>query len=158
MTESLKQALAELYYSEACYQKGWAFVPVSDIRMQESIIEFRKGQLRIKIKVPTQLIQEITTNTVFDYLVCQLGHKENYDNPTVANPLALCWVKAGKSFSQAQVDALEKTRIPLALFAVRNLLDPPDKVEVMWDIRPAKKWLDDLDDKRDEAESDDDYL
>lgn len=158
MTASLKKALSELYYSEACDQMGWAFVRVPEIRVNGGVIEFRKGSRKIRIKVPAQLIPEITTNAVFDYLGCQIGQKEKYDDPTVANPLALCWVKAGKAFSQAQLDALEKAKIPVATFSIRNLLASPNKIEVAWDIKPGNDWLDEIDDKRDEAESDDDFL
>ena len=158
VTESLKESLAELYYREGCDQNGWAFVPTGKIRIDENVIEFEIGVWRIRIKVPAQFASEITSTTAFDYLACQIGRKEKYDSPIVANPLALCWVKVGRPLSQAHIDALEKVRLPLAIFSIRNILAPPAQIEVKWDVRPGKEWLDELDDKRDQAESDDDYF
>ena len=158
VTASLKKSLAELYYREVCDQKGWASVPAGKIRVDGNIIEFEKGAGRIRIKMPAQFVSEITSTTAFDYLACQVGQKEKYDNPVVANPLALCWVKVGRALSQAQLDALENAKLPLAMFGIRNLLAPPAQIEVKWDVRPGKEWLDELDDKRDQAESDDDYF
>jgi hypothetical protein len=162
VTPALKKALSELYFREGCDQKGWAFVPVAGkIRIADNnnnIIEFAKGAANIRIKVPAQMIPEVTGTVVFDYLVCQVGQKEKYDNPVVANPLALCWVKMGKALLQPHLDALEKAKIPLAVFTIRDVLAPPGQIQIKWDIRSAKEWLDDLDDKRDEAESDDDYF
>jgi hypothetical protein len=160
VTPALKKALSELYFKEGCDQKGLAFVPAGKIRADNNnIIEFAKGAARIRIKVPAQMIPEITgTGVFFDYLVCQVGQKEKYDDPVVANPLALCWVRAGGTLLQPQLDALEKAKIPLAVFTIRDVLAPPGQIQIKWDIRPAKEWLDELDDKRDEAESDDDYF
>ena len=158
VTTALKKSLSGLYFSEWCDQKGWACVPAGKVRADNNIIEFEKGPARIRVRVPSQFLAEIMDTAAFDYLACQVGQKEKYDNPVVANPLALCWIKQGRSLLQAQLDALEKSKIPLAMFSIKNVLAPPAQIEIKWDTRPGRKWLDELDDKRDQAESDDDYF
>ena len=160
MTASLKKSLSGLYFSEWCDQKGWAYVPAGNVlkSADNNIIEFEKGSAKIRVRVPLQFLAEIIDIAAFDYLACQVGTKEKYDNPVVANPLALCWIKQGRSLLQAQLDALEKAKIPLAMFSIKNILAPPAQIEIKWDMRPGKEWLDELDDKRDQAESDDDYF
>jgi hypothetical protein len=46
----------------------------------------------------------------------------------------------------------------VAVFAIRDVLAAPGKLQARLDVRAAKEWLDELDDLRDQAESDDDYL
>lgn len=167
-TPSMKAALGDLYYREGCDQNGWAYVSLRDIDTgKDGLLVFTKGSHRINVRVPAQLAAEIKetcrpakTGFVFDYLACKVGQKERYDNPVVASPLGLCWVKiktGGGRFSDAQVDALGRIKIPLALFYVRDVLAPPRQVEVKWDTKTGGEWLDELDDLRDQAESDDEY-
>lgn len=170
ITPSLKASLGALYCKESLDQKGWAYVQLGDIgggarQLGDSnVIIFEKGARRISVKVPAQVMREITrlaslANKSFDYLACKVGQKESSSAVIVANPLGLCWVKAGKgTFSGDQLDALEKTVLQVAVFAIRDVLAPPGKVQVRLDVRSAKEWLDELDDLRDQAESDDDYL
>ncbi|NWG36711.1 hypothetical protein [Nitrososphaera sp.] len=176
ITKSLKGALGELYYKEGSDQKGWAYISLENIHnsdFKDNVLVFKKGFHRIKIKIHDNLIREIKeiskpTNDskenpsfVFDYLACKVSQRERYDGVLVANPTALCWVevKTGRSgFSDNQVDALEKIKIPLALFYIQDVLAPPRKIEIEWDTRTGDEWLDELDDKRDQAESDDDFL
>jgi len=175
MTKSLKGSLGELYYKEGCDQKGWAYVSLENIhhsKLTDNILIFKKGFHRISIKIHPQIIAEIKeiskpTNEssenpsfVFDYLACKVGQKDRY-NTIFANPDALCWVevKTGKSIlSKNQIDALEKIKLPLALFYINDVLTAPRKVEIEWDIRPAKDWLDELDDIKDQAEYDDEFF
>lgn len=169
MTKSLKGALAHLYYREACDQKGWACIALESINVHDNVIGFAKGAHAISIKLPAQIVAEIKEvsklgpkgKPVFDYLACKVSQREKYDGVMVANPTALSWVqvRTGKGeFSDREIDALEKIRMPLALFYIRDVLAPPQKIEVKWDIRTGDEWLDELDDKRDQAESDDDFL
>lgn len=158
VTASLKKYLSGLYFSEWCDQKGWAFVPAGKVRADNNIIEFEKGSAKIRVRVPLQFLAEIMGTTAFDYLACQVGQKEEYDNPVAASPLAFCWIKQGRSLLQAQLDALEKARIPLATFSIKNVLALPAQIEIKWDMRPGRGWLDEMEDKRDQAESDDDYF
>jgi hypothetical protein len=177
ITPALKRSLGELYYRENCDQEGWAcasleriyFGRSSPLFKDGSMIEFRKGARRINVKVPGQTMREITEISepagsgafAFDYLACKVGQKDNYDDTIVANPLALCWVKirTGRgAFSDGQIDALEKIKLDLAVFRIRDILAPPGKIETGWDVRSGKEWLDELEDLRDQAESDDDYF
>ena len=168
-TKSLKGALAQLYYREACDQKSWAYVSLEGINVQDSVVVFAKGSHRISIRLPAQTVAEIKEisklgskeKPVFDYLACKVNQREKYEGVMVGNPTALTWVqvKTAKSeFSDKEVTALEKIKIPLALFYVRDVLVQPQKIEVKWVTRTGDEWLDELDDKRDQAESDDDYL
>jgi hypothetical protein len=168
-TNSLREALAHLYYREACDQKGWAYVPVEDAIIHDGVVIFTKGSHRISIRVPAQIIAEMKEvsklgakgKPLFDYLACKVSQRDRYDGVMVANPTALSWVQVKTrrgEFSEKEIDALEKIKLPLALFYVRDVLAPPQKIEVKWDIRTGDEWLDELDDKRDQAESDDDFL
>lgn len=169
MTKTLKDALAHLYYHEACDQKGWAFVAFESIDVRDNVVVFAKGPHRINIKIPEQIAAEIQQvsklgskgKPVFDYLACKVSQREKYEGVMVANPTALSWVRVKTrktEFSEKEIEALEKTRISLAMFYIRNILTQPQKMEVKWDIRTGDEWLDELDEKRDEAESDDDFL
>ena len=178
ITNSLKGALAELYYKEGCDQKGWAYISLEAIHnssafKDDHVLVFKKGFHRINIKIMESIIPEIkeicrpTNNSkenpsfAFDYLACKVGQKERYDGVMVANPTALCWVKikTGKSrFSGNQMDALEKIKLLLALFHINDVLATPRKIEMEWDIRSGESWLDEIDDLRDQAEYDDEYF
>lgn len=46
----------------------------------------------------------------------------------------------------------------MAIFRIQDVLAPPAKIEMKWEIKSGKEWLDELDDLRDQAESDDDYF
>jgi hypothetical protein len=174
ITNSLKGALGELYYKEGCDQKGWAYISLENIKIKDDhIISFRKRFHNINIKMMESIIPEIkeickpvgnsreNPGFVFDYLACKVGQKDRYDGTIVANPTALCWVKikTGKSrFSRNQIDALEKIKLPLALFSINDVLAPPRKIEVEWDIRSGEDWLNEFDDLRDQTEYDDEYF
>jgi hypothetical protein len=171
MTPALKRSLAGLYCREACDQKGWACASLENMGKSsplfkgDNVIAFRKGFHEIMVRVPRQIIQEMAevakSGAGFDYLACNVGQKDRYDGTIVANPLALCWVKimTGRvTFSDGQIDALEKIKLDLAVFRIRDVLAPPGRIEIEWDIRPSREWLDELDDLRDQAESDDDYF
>ncbi len=166
ITPSLKASLGMLYCKASLDQKGWAYVSLGDIGAKpgDNIIVFEKGGRRISVKVPGQVMREIAAlaasadKSVFDYLACKVG--DRHEGVIVANPLGLCWIKVGKgAFSNSQmIDALEKTGLQVAVFAIRDVLAAPGKVQTRLDVRTAKEWLDELDDLRDQAESDDDYL
>lgn len=77
----------------------------------------------------------------------------------VANPTALCWVKikTGRgTFSDNQMDALGRIKLPLTIFYVKEVLAPPRKIGMEWDVRSGHEWLDELDDLKDQKEYDDD--
>jgi hypothetical protein len=165
ITRSLKDALVELYYKEGCDQHGWAYVPLRDINIKDSVLVFNKGACKINIKLMDRIIPEIKElsrpvngNFAFDYLACKVGQQKKYEGVMLANPTALCWVKIGKrAFPDDQVDALGRIKLALAVFRIRDLLAPPSNIEMKWEIKTGEEWLDELDDLRDQAESDDDY-
>ncbi|HEU4605048.1 MAG TPA: hypothetical protein VFS46_02300 [Nitrososphaera sp.] len=167
ITPPLKVALSELYYKEGCDQKGWAYISLENIHScQDNVLAFSKGDRKIKIRLMDGIMAEVKETSrpadggfVFEYLACKVGQRGKYDGTMLANPTALCWVKIGKgAFSDGQIDAMSRIKIPLAVFRIRDVLAPPAKIEMKWEIKSGKEWLDELDDLRDQAESDDDYF
>lgn len=158
ITPSLRAALAELYFRESCDQQGLAYIPRSEINDFTNVLVFRKGKHAINIRMHEQIAAEVKEfSRVFDCLVCRVGQKDRYD-AIVANPLALFWAKTAGGFMNDQLDAMQKVKLQVGVFRIRDVLAAPGKVETKWEIKPAKEWLDEIDEKRDEAESDDDYL
>jgi hypothetical protein len=165
ITQSLRDALAALYFKEECDQRGWAYF---SLKQKDAAIAaglkgtaaFQKGGRTINVRVPAIRAAELDkAGRSFDYLACNVGNRERYDDPVVASPLGMCWVKLGAArFSEAQLDALEKVSVPVAVYKIRDVLAPPRRVETRWEVRSGKEWLDMLDDQRDQAESDDDFL
>lgn len=157
ITPALKAALAELYFKESCDQQGFAYAlpaGISDFRN----VMFQKGRHSISVRMHEQIAAEIKEFArTFDYIAYRAGQKDRY-GPTVANPLALFWVKTKAGFTDAQLDALAKTRLQVAVFRIRDMLAAPGRIETKWEIKDAKEWLDEIDERREEAESDDDYL
>jgi hypothetical protein len=169
MTRQLKWELAHLYYREACDQKGWAYANLKGIEVRDGAVVFAKGVHNINIRLPDQIVAEIRPvsklesggRPLFDYLACKVSQREKYEGVMVANPTALTWVQVKTTkgeFSEKELDALENIRIPLALFYIRDVLTQPQKIEAKWIIKTGEEWLNELDDKRDQAESDDDFL
>lgn len=160
----MKSALYELYYREGCDQKGWAYISLKDIGDGRDLV-FRKGSHKINVRIMESIVPEIkeiskranNSRFMFNYLACKVGERDRYD-AMVANPTALCWVKMKGKFSSDQIDALEKIKLPLAVFHIVDVLEPPRKIEMEWDIRSGQEWLDEIDDLRDQAEYDDEYF
>lgn len=165
MTPSLKTALSELYYKEACDQHGWAYVSLKDIDVNSSILSFNKGVHKISIRLMDKIIPEIKAisesvdgNFIFDYLACKVGQHAKYEGAILANPMALCWTKVQNSkFSNVQIDALSRIKLSVAIFRVKDLLAPPTRINVKWDIKSGEEWLNELDELRDQSEYDDEY-
>ncbi len=116
ITNSLKGALGELYYKEACDQRGWAYISLENIHnsfLDNKELVFKKGFHRIRVKIPDDVIREIKrisqpTNDsienpsfVFDFLACRVGTREKYDE-VITNP-ELCWVPIKTCKKQGQV-------------------------------------------------------
>lgn len=167
ITPPLRAALNELYYKEGCDQNGWAYISLENIHSsKDNVMVFSKGARKISFRLMDKIMQEIRETSmptnggfVFDYLACRIGQQSKYDGVVLANPTALCWVKIGKApFSDGQIDALTKIKIPLAIFRIQDVLAQPARIEMKWEIKSGKEWLDELDDLRDQAESDDDYF
>lgn len=159
ITNALKGALGELYYKEGCDQKGWAYLSVENINngSDNGIFVFKKGFHRIRVRIPKSLNQELElvshpTNEseenpsfVFDFLACKVGTREKYDK-IIENP-QLCWaeIKTGQGdFSQNQVDMLSHITLPLAVFHIEDVLVSPEEIDISWDIKSGKEWLEDL--------------
>ncbi len=157
ITPALKGALAELYFRESCDQQGFAYSMPAGISDFRNIV-FKKGRHSISARMHEQVAAEVKEFAgTFDYLACRVGQKEKYD-AMVANPLALFWVKTKAGFTDGQLDALHRTKIQVAVFRIRDVLAAPGRIETRWEIKAASEWLDEIDEKREEAESDDDYL
>ena len=159
ITNALKGALGELYYKEGCDQKGWAYLSVENINngSQDGIFVFKKGFHRIRVRIPKSLHQELElishpTNEseekpsfVFDFLACKVGTRERYDE--IIETPQLCWaeIKTGQGdFSKNQIDMLSNITLPLAVFHIEDVLVSPEEIEIAWDIRSGKEWLDEL--------------
>jgi hypothetical protein len=166
ITPPLRAALGELYFKEGCDQQGWAFVPLKDIDVKNNILVFSKGAQKISIMLMDRIVPEvrevskpIKKGFVFDYLACRVGNQKKHEGAVLADPAALCWVKVGRgAFSDEQIEALGRIKISLAVFQIRDPLAPPAKIEMKWEIKTGEEWLDEVDDLRDQAESDDDFL
>jgi len=159
VTNALKGALGELYYKEGCDQKGWAYLSVESLNSgsADGIFVFKKGFHRIRVRIPESLNKEMElvshpTNEsvenpsfVFDFLACKVGTKEKYD--TIIEKPQLCWaeIKTGKGdFSKNQIEMLSLIKLPLAVFHIENVLVPPQRIEISWDIRSGKEWLEEF--------------
>lgn len=169
ITRQMKEELAHLYYRQACDQEGWAYARLKDIQVRDGTAVFSKGTHSINIRLQDQVAAEIRQvsklefggRPLFDYLACKVRPREKYEGVMVANPTALTWVQVKTTrseFSEKEIDTLETTKIPLALFYIRNILAQPQKIEVKWIIKTAEEWLNELDERRDQVESDDDFL
>lgn len=162
ITNALKGALGELYYKEGCDQKGWAYLSVENINngSDNGVFVFKKGFHRIRVRIPKSLDPELEmvshpTNDslenpsfVFDFLACKVGTKQKYDG-IIENP-QLCWaeIKTGQGdFSKNQVDMLSQIRLPLAVFHIEDVLVSPEEIEISWDIKSGKEWLDEFEDE-----------
>ncbi len=164
ITPSLKTALAELYYKEGCDQQSWAYVSLKEISIKDNIIVFNKGVHKINIRLMDKILPEIKEvsrplngHFVFDYLAFKVG-QDQHEGVMLANPAGLCWVKIGKgAFSTDQIDTLGRAKLAVAVFRIRNVLAPPASIEMRWEIKSGEEWLDEIDDLRDQVESDDEY-
>ncbi len=166
MTASLKNALRELYYKEYCDQMGWTYISMKDVDIKGNTLIFNSGTRKISVMLTDKIIPEINEisrsingNFLFDYLACKVGPISKYDGPMLADPAALCWLKTGKNvFSNDQMDALGRVKLKVARFRIKNVLAAPAELEIKWELKSGEKWLDELDDLKDQAESDDDYF
>lgn len=159
ITNALKGALGELYYKEGCDQKGWAYLSVENINngSENGVFVFKKGFHRIRVRIPESLYQELEmvshpTNEslenpsfVFDFLACKVGTREKYEG-IIENP-QLCWaeIKTGKGdFFQNQIDMLSLIRLPLAVFHIEDVLVSPEEIEIVWDVKSGREWLEEI--------------
>ena len=155
ITNSLKGALGEVYYKEFCDQRGWAYLSVENINNGPTGHEFtfKKGFNRIPVRIPSEVHPELESvshptnesaenpSFVFDFLACRVGTYDKYD--VVSNP-DLCWVeiKTGDSYlSKNQTEMLKHIKLPLAIFYIEDVLAPPSRIIMDWDIKSGSEWL-----------------
>jgi len=158
ISRSFKGTLGELYYKAFCEQQGWAFSRLENLHSSmnpEWIFTFKKGFHRIKVRIPKPFRNEIEwliqpTNRsesnpsyVFDFLACKVGKSKNYSGVKTSDFFSWVENKTGPAwFSTNQINAMEKIKLPLAIFHIENVLDAPEDIKMGFDIKPGKKWLD----------------
>jgi hypothetical protein len=65
---------------------------------------------------------------------------------------------AGALFTDNQLEALPRIQLALTVFAIRDVLAPPRKLEFKWDTRSGSEWLDFVDELKEQEEYDDEYF
>jgi hypothetical protein len=176
ITSSVKAALAELYFKEECSQTRWAYSSLERIHKvgsarfkDDGILQFRAGVEDVDVRILHGIIPEVLEickpaageSYVFSYLAYNIGRDFQRAGPVVANPAGLSWVHVKKGaglFSDAQLDTLQKIRLPLTIFSVKDLLAAPRNLQVRWDTRSSGKWLDMLEELKEQEEYDDEYF
>jgi len=158
ITNKLRGSLGEIYYKAFCEQQGWAFTRLENLHSsmnQDWIFIFKKGFHRIKVRIPKQIRNEIdwlvqptnrsenSPSYVFDFLACKVGKYKNYSGVKTSDFFSWVESKTGPGwFSTNQINAMEKIKIPLAIFHIDNVLASPEDIKMGFDIKSGKKWLD----------------
>jgi len=160
ITNALKGSLGEIYYKEFCDQRGWAYISLENIyesMNSDWIFTFKKGFHRIKVRIPQEIRSEITwlvkpsndlehrPSYVFDFLACRVGTHKNYSGIKKSDTFVLAEIKTGREiFSSNQIHKMSKIVLPLAIFHIEDILEPPEYIQMSWDVKPGKEWLDEL--------------
>lgn len=160
ITNKLRGSLGEIYYKEFCDQRGWAYTSLENLYTSmnpEWIFTFKKGFYRMKVMIPQEIRNEISwaikpTNYsedrpsfVFDFLACKVGTYKNYSG--VKSSDFFTWVenKTGEAiFSDSQANAMSKITLPLAIFHIDDVLESPEFIEMHYEIKSGKEWLQEL--------------
>ena len=172
--------MADLYFKEECSQKGWAYCSLQSVHndgssriKDDNVVTFTIGAKKVNIKIMQQLIPEImatcqpvaskdgTQSFAFDYLACKIGRDIAHNAQVVANPTALSWIHiktSGVIFSDRQLDALSRIQLSLTVFSIRDILATPRNLELKWDTRSGTKWMDLIDELKEQEEYDDEYF
>ena len=160
ITNKLKGSLGEIYYKEFCDQRGWAYTSLENIfssMNSEWIFTFKKGFHRIQVNIPQEIRKEVSllvkpTNYsesspsfVFDFLACRVGKSKNYSGVKYSDFFVWVEIKTGKAiFSDGQVSAMSNIELPLAIFHIDDILVPPESIEMSFDVKSGKEWLQEL--------------
>jgi len=160
ITNKLRGSLGEIYYKEFCDQQGWAYTSLENIYSsmnRDWIFTFKKGFHRIKVRIPPKIRNEVswlvepTNNSesnpsfVFDFLACKVGKFKNYSGVKSSDFFSWVESKTGSGiFSNSQISAMSKIKVPLAIFHIDNVLDAPGDIQMGFDVRAGKKWLDEI--------------
>jgi len=160
ITNKLKGSLGEIYYKEFCDQRGWAYTSLENIyeyMNPDWTFIFKKGFHRIKIRLPENIRDEVTdlvkpTNLtqsspsfVFDFLACKVGDSKNYSGVQTGDKFTWVESKTGPGFfSGSQINAMSKIKLALAIFKINNVLETPENIDMGWDIKSGKDWLEEI--------------
>jgi len=162
MTPRLAGALGELYYKEFCDQHGWAYLSLEQInknKIQNGILEFKKGFERIPVKIPDEIkeeieriskpyqISELNPSYVFDFLACNIGKWTKPESINVREKNDFCWVevKTGEGgLSDNQVNTLKRITLDFALFYIEEINNRPNYIEIEWDKSSPQEWLEEI--------------
>lgn len=150
ITPSLIGSLGECYYKEYCDQKGgWAYTSLEQIHKNgfaDDKLEFKIGFQRFKIKIPSEIINEIKTisqpkyiqpnnpSYVFDFLACKVYQ----DDETLTDILDrrvddFSWVEVkseGGKISQNQLLAAYRVTLPIVFCVISNVKSSPNRIRV----------------------------
>ena len=150
ITPELAGMLGECYYKDYCDKHGWAYISleqIDKIGMKNGIIEFKKGFLRIPIKIPDEIKGEISRlskpsnssklkpSYVFDFLACKIGKGSSVDifKPKSKDDFRWVEVKTGESeLSPNQWRKQREVTIPLVICVIPNVTDRPRFVKTYW--------------------------
>ena len=160
ITNKLKGSLGEIYYKEYCDQGGWAYISLENLYTEKKpnwTFTFKKGFHRIQVKIPKEIQREISwlvkpsnnslhsPSFVFDFLACKVGQAKSY--PGVKTSDFFTWVesKTGNSkFSSNQVRTMSMINLPLAIFQIDDVLESPKEIQMHWDIKIGKDWIEEF--------------
>lgn len=159
ITPEFLGALGECCYKQYSNLKGWAWTSTEKIYrtpMHNDRIEFVYGFNRILVDIPLDIQKEIYNITrpsnrdeaspsfVYDFLACKAFESDDPRRLDGLNPNNFRWVevKTGNSvLSNNQIRTLHKISLPLAIFRIPNILDPPQDWKVMWEEGYGGYWL-----------------
>ena len=160
ISNKLRGSLGEIYYKEYCDQKGWAYTSLENIYSSmnpEWIFTFKKGFHRIKVQIPQEIRDEISSlvkptnysesspSFVFDFLACKVGTFKNYSGVKSSDYFAWVESKTGAGiYTSNQANTMSKIKLPLAIFHIDNVLAEPESIEMYCDIKSGKEWLQEL--------------
>ncbi len=152
--------MGEIYYKEFCDQEGWAYTSLENI--YESMNDkceftFKKGFHRIKITIPEKIREEVkmlikptnrsktSPSFVFDFLACNVKKYREYSK--VNSDVFFTWVESKTGhmiFSGSQIKTMSKIELPLAIFHIADVLDKPENIRMIYDLKSGEEWLKEL--------------
>jgi len=150
LSPELAGMLGECYYKDYCDKHGWAYISLEQIHkseMKNGVIEFKKGMLRIPIKMPDEIKEEVariskpsnssilSPSYVFDFLACKIGNGARAEifKPKSKDDFRWIEVKTGESeLSPNQWRKLRQVTIPPVICVIPNVTDRPRFVKTYW--------------------------
>ena len=160
ITPEFLGALGECCYKQYSNLRGYAWTSTEKIYrtpMHNDRLEFVRGFDRILVDIPLGIQKEIYKITrpsnrdeaspsfVYDFLACKAFESDDprrLDGLSV-NDFRWVEVKTGNSvLTNNQIRKLHEISLPLAIFRIPNILDPPQEWEIMWEEGYGKYWLD----------------